>query len=120
MLILIPSPAAAIGSSDNGQRRGKGDCDGYGRRRESGDCDAGKLNSLQLAVSVVNPGDTLTISGNISGNPAGGIEGLTMSGAGTLLLSGANSYSGGTTVSPGTLAIAAPRGASVGAQQRFE
>jgi fibronectin-binding autotransporter adhesin len=51
------------------------------------------------AASVAG-GDTLTLSGNIS--DVGG-KSLTVSGPGTTILSGANSFSGGTTLSSGTL-----------------
>ena len=44
-----------------------------------------------------------TISGNIS--ETGGSQSLTLSDAGTLILSGTNSYSGGTHVSEGTMYI---------------
>ena len=45
---------------------------------------------------------TLTISGNISQT---GPSGLTLNGPGTLVLSGSNSYTGGTTITAGTLSI---------------
>ena len=51
-------------------------------------------------VTVANPGDTLTISGPIRGN-----GGLTTGGAGTVVLTASNSYTGGTTISAGTLAL---------------
>lgn len=62
------------------------------------------LNSTvtPTSVTVNNPTKNYTISG--SGAIAGGI-GLTKSGAGTLTLSTANSYSGATTVSGGTLSV---------------
>ncbi len=47
-----------------------------------------------------NVGDTLTYAGSIGGNGA-----LTMSGSGKVILSGGNSYSGGTNVNTGTLQI---------------
>ena len=51
-------------------------------------------------LTVTNPGDTLAISGPIGGN-----GGLTTTGAGTLVLAASNSYTGGTTISAGTLAL---------------
>ena len=57
--------------------------------------------NFDLYASV---GGTLTISGNISsGHALAGIEKL---GAGTVILSGANAYTGSTTVSAGTLSAA--------------
>ena len=56
------------------------------------------LNS-NLTISVANAADSLTLSGAVSGTN----RTLTKTGAGTLTLSAANSYSGGTTVSAGTL-----------------
>jgi autotransporter-associated beta strand protein len=54
-------------------------------------------------VTVANPGDSLTIGGAISG-PASGIDtSLTLAGGGTLILSGSNSYTGGTSVQSGVL-----------------
>ncbi|SEE58064.1 autotransporter-associated beta strand repeat-containing protein [Rhizobiales bacterium GAS188] len=47
-------------------------------------------------------GTTLTASGAI-----GGIGGLTVSDAGTLVLSGANTYQGGTTINAGTVSVSA-------------
>ncbi|WP_411883674.1 autotransporter domain-containing protein [Polaromonas sp. YR568] len=64
---------------------------------------------LTLATSMVlgagggtfdTNGNTATVSGVISGT-----GGLTKAGAGTLVLSGANTYSGGTAVNAGTLAV---------------
>ena len=52
-------------------------------------------------VNVDNAADTLTLSNTISGGCA-----LTMSGAGTLLLSGNNSFTGGLTVASGSLSVA--------------
>jgi|GEM_PF-3554598 len=72
-----------------------------------------QLNS-QLAVSVANAADTLTISGNISNRAVGGSEGITLSGGGTLLLSGSNGYSGATTVMSGVLVISSATAIPVG------
>jgi autotransporter-associated beta strand protein len=59
------------------------------------------LNS-NLAASVTNAANTLTIGGVISGNNT-----LTKTGAGTLVLSGNNTYTGNTTISTGTLQLGA-------------
>src|SRR6266705_3403479 len=77
------------------------------------DSSVGGTNTVSLAmtfgatrtVTVSNAATTLTISGNING--AGG---LTKSGAGTVALSAANTYTGVTTVNGGTIAIAADAG----------
>ena len=58
--------------------------------------------SLASSTSIVPvAGAQLTISGNI-----GGSSGLSLDGAGTLILSGSNTYTGGTTVNTGTLIFA--------------
>ena len=59
--------------------------------------------SLASSSSVsVDPNVTLTIASPI-GNPQTGVTTLTKIGAGTLVLSGTNSYTGGTLVESGTL-----------------
>ncbi|HUB24232.1 MAG TPA: PEP-CTERM sorting domain-containing protein [Tepidisphaeraceae bacterium] len=57
------------------------------------------LNST-LAVTVANSGDTVSISGNVSG-----VGGVAMSGNGTLALSGVNTYGGSTVVNGGAFVI---------------
>lgn len=57
--------------------------------------------SAGTVVTVANGADTLTLSGPISGNTT-----LSKVGPGTLILGGANTYTGATTVFAGTLQIA--------------
>jgi fibronectin-binding autotransporter adhesin len=54
---------------------------------------------------VVGADDTLTLSGNLSSGSAGN-SGLDKDGAGTLVLSGANTYKGKTRINEGTLSLA--------------
>ena len=57
-------------------------------------------NNFDLSASA---GGTLTVSGNISsGDPAAGFE---KTGAGTVILSGTNTYTGNTTITAGTLQL---------------
>ena len=50
-------------------------------------------------------GSTLTVSGAISQSPSGTSRTLTVSGGGTLVLSGSNTYTGATAVNSGNLAV---------------
>jgi len=79
---------------------------------------------LTNAISLANTSRTLTVgdgaavvdaelSGAISSSGSGGA--LIKAGAGTLLLSGDNSYSGGTTVSGGTVLVSGVNGTGSGA-----
>ena len=59
------------------------------------------------AVLTISPtGGSTTFSGSIEGGGTLGSLGLVLSGPGTLVLSGSNSYEGGTTVAEGTLIVA--------------
>ncbi len=62
------------------------------------------------SIDVVNPGTTLTLSGLISGS-----QELGKSGTGTLAITGANTYTGGTHVTAGTLRLANTTGSALGA-----
>lgn len=59
------------------------------------------------SISVANLGHTATIQSVITGN-----SGLVKTGAGRLVLSGANTYTGGTTISAGTLQAAVATGSN--------
>ena len=66
------------------------------------------INSEDVSVNfdlIAGVGGTLTVSGNISGNHA--LAGIEKLGVGTVILSGANSYTGTTTISAGTLSASA-------------
>jgi len=75
------------------------------------DSNASGSNTINLAISmsstrtfsISNAGETLTVSGVISG--AGGL--IKDGGAGKLILSGANTYNGATTINVGALSISA-------------
>jgi autotransporter-associated beta strand protein len=60
-------------------------------------------------ISATNANDVLTLSGNISGNFA-----ITKAGLGTVIFTGTNAYTGGTSINAGTLSLgtANPWGAS--------
>ena len=66
--------------------------------------DAGASGALTLAATNT-PAITVGNQTTIIAAPIGGVNGLIKTGAGTLMLSGANSYSGGTTISQGILVI---------------
>ncbi|MBQ0929782.1 autotransporter-associated beta strand repeat-containing protein [Ideonella alba] len=63
------------------------------------------LNSGSGVDVVVSPGATLTVSGSIDHVTNGGGASLRLLGGGTLLLQSANSFTGATTVSAGTLKL---------------
>ena len=64
------------------------------------------LNSSAV-ITANNSGDSLAIAGNIS-DGGNGAEGITKSGLGTLILSGANTYQGATVVAGGVLDVTSP------------
>lgn len=64
-------------------------------------------------ISVANSAATLTYAGIIA-DTVGGTGAMVKSGAGTLRLQGANTYSGGTTVSAGTLMVSNSTGSATG------
>lgn len=66
---------------------------------------AGVAVSLNSEAAITTPvsGDSLAIAGNIGDGTAS--HGIEKDGAGTLILSGSNTYTGGTTVNAGTLLV---------------
>ena len=62
---------------------------------------SGAITLASTSTVGVNPSNTVTLNGTISG----GTNGLTKVGAGTLILSVANGYTGTTTVNAGTLLV---------------
>jgi fibronectin-binding autotransporter adhesin len=67
------------------------------------------LTSFGVTVAVGQSTNTLTLSGAISGTGGVTLNGTTSSQAiGTVILSGANTYQGATTVNTGTLELTAP------------
>ena len=64
----------------------------------------GTTSTLTLSPT----GGTTTFTGSIVGGSGSGVISLVMSGSGTQVLAGTNTYTGGTTVSSGTLDFAGP------------
>jgi autotransporter-associated beta strand protein len=75
-----------------------------------------EANLILNGSLVVSPttGTTLEIDGNISEYPAASGKLLTLADAGTLILGGTNSYTGGTFVQAGTLVVTTPYGIPAG------
>jgi autotransporter-associated beta strand protein len=66
------------------------------------------------AAVVVGGTANSTYAGTIEDGASGGVVSVTKQGAATLILAGNNTYTGGTTVSSGTLNLASPRAIGVG------
>ena len=64
-----------------------------------------QIGDMGGTVDVVEAAQTLAINGVVTGNGTAGNGALTKTGAGTLVLAGNNTWSGGATVSQGTLQI---------------
>jgi fibronectin-binding autotransporter adhesin len=64
-------------------------------------------NDLASTITVTNSPDSATIAETIADNSPGLVSSLAKAGAGTLLLSGANTYTGQTLVTAGTLKLGA-------------
>ena len=77
----------------------------------SGNTGIKAANNTELVIRTDAAGDTLAISTPIL---VSGTSSLTKSGAGTLTLSGANGYTGGTTVNAGTLTTTTASGLGTG------
>ena len=59
----------------------------------------------QIDVAAGTGGDSTLISGNLVDNSGTGLGALLKTGSGILILSGTNSYEGGTTAAAGTLVV---------------
>jgi autotransporter-associated beta strand protein len=70
-------------------------------------------NTTQLTLDGTNTSSN-TISGTISDGPAGGSLAITKTGAGTWVLSGSNTYTGGTTLLAGKLSLSSNSAAGTG------
>ena len=67
-----------------------------------------KVVAGPLALTLTTPGNGVTISGNIGEDPSGVGSSIVKTGAGTLVFTGTNSYTGGTNIQMGTLQAAMP------------
>jgi autotransporter-associated beta strand protein len=73
------------------------------------------VNPVTNGTTTVSFASTATLGGlTLSGTISGGTFNLTKTGAGTLVLGGTNTYSGGVTVSNGTLNVIPSQGGSLG------
>ena len=102
--LSIPNSVHVYFRNDTAARTIKLDQDGTSVGELSGAIDL-RWNGANGFVADVGTDDTLTLSGTIENYPNAGGSGVTKSGAGTLILSGANSYRGHTTISNGTLKL---------------
>ena len=81
-------------------------------------CNGGAGGPGPNTIDVVNAGQTATINARIVGNVG---VGLTKTGAGTLVLGGANAYTGATAIDAGVLSVAASSNlGAVGSRVSFD
>ena len=103
--LTVTGPLSVNGNSVTGGAGGPGAGNGaaYG-----GGVFLGGFGTITFAPpsgASVSVGDTIADAEGASGIPGAGSWGLVKDGAGTLILSGANQYSGGTCVDAGTLSV---------------
>ncbi|HEX6963867.1 MAG TPA: autotransporter-associated beta strand repeat-containing protein, partial [Lacipirellula sp.] len=104
---IIPAGTTVTGVSDDGKTLGLSAS--YGFYLKAGTRLVFGTVPRTLTLSGSNGGDN-TIASSISNSAQGGVVGVTKTGAGTWVLTGANTYTGPTTVEQGTLKAVAMGG----------
>jgi autotransporter-associated beta strand protein len=104
---IIPAGTTVTGISDDGRTIGLSN--NYGFYLKAGTRLVFGTTPRTLTLAGSNGGAN-TIASQISNSAAGGVVGVTKTGAGTWLLSGNNNYTGPTTVQQGTLGAVAMGG----------
>ena len=85
-----------------------------GRNVATNDMAGFRINGGSTGTINVASNSTFTVDGPITDVPSSGSGSLAKSGAGTLVLDQTNTYSGGTTISAGTLEVVNTTGSSTG------
>jgi autotransporter-associated beta strand protein len=115
--VLPTSPQTAMTINTNGIFDLASHSDGVASL--TGDSTATIKNSVIGGTSTltINPASGSTTFAGVIAGTNGGLEGniaVQKNGAGTLILTGANTYSGSTTINNGTLTVANPSGSALG------
>ena len=114
---ILLTPAVTSGLGTSAFYFGSGTLQAGGGTLQANVSNANFFPNNTATQAFINPGGAFINDGGFSitiGQNLQGSGGLTKSGSGTLTLSGSNSYTGGTTISQGTLAINADSGLGAG------